>query len=87
MHDLTPRFDPGPDQPKTTEALLSELAARLLRLPFEGRTHGLHIRALQLKRRLDQLEPSGGAEVERRAAHESIIALRDDMIALGRSGR
>ena len=40
------------DDRNATEALLSDLATRLLRLPYEHGTQGLHIRALELKRRI-----------------------------------
>jgi hypothetical protein len=69
---------PGIEEGQATEALLSEVAVALLRLPFEERTRGLHIRALQLKRRLDQWGPSMPTDDERRATRESILALRSE---------
>jgi hypothetical protein len=89
MHDLTSaQSDPGADQRKATDVLLSEVAVALLRLPFEGRTRGLHIRALQLKHRLGQWGPSTPPDDERRATRESILALRTMVMgedgALGR---
>ena len=38
------------------EAILSDVAATLMRLPFEGRIRSLHLRALDLKRRIGQWE-------------------------------
>jgi hypothetical protein len=87
MHDLTPaQSDPGPDPSQATDALLSEVAVALLRLPFEGRTRALHIRALQLKHRLGQWGPSTPPDDERRATRESILALRTMVMAEGGSG-
>jgi hypothetical protein len=60
------------------EALLSDLAARLLRLPFERRTQVLHIRALQLKRRIGLWGPSLPTDEELRVTHASILALRSE---------
>jgi hypothetical protein len=66
------------DQGQAPEALLSEVAVALLRLPFEDRTRGFHIRALQLKRRLDLWGRSMPTDDERRATRESILALRSE---------
>jgi hypothetical protein len=72
-------IDPG----EATETLLSEVAVVLLRLPFEGRTRGLHIRALQLKRRLALWGPCMPTDDERRGTHESVLALRREAASWG----
>jgi hypothetical protein len=71
--------DSGIDHEQATEVLLlSQVATALLRLPFDGRTRGLHMRALQLRRRLDQSGPTMPSDDERRATRESILALRSE---------
>ena len=62
----------------TNFALLSEVAAKLLRLPFEERTKDLHIRALKLRRQLDLRDEAGPTDAELRATRRSILALRDE---------
>jgi hypothetical protein len=69
--------DPGIDRGQA-EALLSDVAATLLRLPFEGRTRPLHIRALQLRGRVGNWGPSDPPEDEQRAIRASILALRTE---------
>jgi hypothetical protein len=61
-----------------TEALLSDLAASLLRLPFERRTQPLHIRALELKRRIRLWDRSRPTEEELQGTRASIVALRTE---------
>lgn len=70
--------DAGIDRAQT-EALLFDLATTLLRLPFEGRTRSLHIRALELKRRVGQWGPSVPTEDEQLSTRECIIALRREV--------
>jgi len=77
----------APNDPEATmsvranAALLSEVVATLLRLPYEERTKDLHIRALRLKRRIEPWEESTPTESEVRAARESILALRSETAA------
>jgi hypothetical protein len=64
--------------PSHAEALLSDLAAELVRLPFEGRTRALHLRALELKRRIGLWGSSLPTDDELRATHAKIVALRSE---------
>jgi hypothetical protein len=67
----------SPDSTNDTEAeaLLFYLAAALLRLPYEGRTRALHIRALELKRRVGQWGLTVPSDDERRSTRESLVEL------------
>jgi hypothetical protein len=58
------------------EALLSDVAAELVRLPFEGRTRSLHLRALELKRQLGQWATAPIDDARRTV--KGILALRDE---------
>jgi len=72
-----------PTEPSlTNSALLSEVAATLLRLPFEDSTRNLHIRALRLKRQIDPWwDEARPTEADLRAMRESILALRSEAVA------
>ena len=65
---------PG-DAPQAEE-LLFDLATELVRLPFGGATRNLHIRALELKRRLEQWARVAPSEAERQAARDGILELQ-----------
>jgi hypothetical protein len=58
------------------EELLFELATELVRLPFGGPTRELHIRALELKRRVGQWARVIPSDAERRATCDGILELR-----------
>jgi hypothetical protein len=79
MHDSTrTTSNPAADPREATEFLLSQVATTLLRIPFNDRTSGLHVRALHLKRRLDRSRTTSTSDDERRATRESVLALRSD---------
>jgi hypothetical protein len=63
------------------EALLFEVARDLLRLPFEGRTRGLHLRALQLKRLVSRWSHSAPGDREREATHRRVLDLHRETLA------
>ena len=52
------------------EAILSDVAATLVRLPFEGRIRPLHLRALDLKRRIGQWERTVAANDAQRTVRD-----------------
>ena len=58
------------------ELLLFRLATHLLRLPFEGRTRMLHIRALELKRVVDEWDDLKPSASQRRAVCDEIVNLQ-----------
>lgn len=58
------------------ELLLFRLATDLLRLPFEGRTRRLHIRALELKRVVDEWRDVKPSAAERSAVCDEIANLQ-----------
>ncbi len=68
--------DAGAAHRTPAETLLSRLATDLLRLPFESRTRTLHIRALELKRVVDEWTRVTPSEAERKVTHDEIADLQ-----------
>jgi hypothetical protein len=58
------------------EKLLFDLATELVRLPFGGRTRALHLRALELKRRVVQWAHVAPSDADRRATCDGIRELQ-----------
>jgi hypothetical protein len=63
------------------EMLLFEVARDLLRLPFEGRTRGLHLRALKLKRLVSRWTQAAPTDGEREATHRCVLDLHRETLA------
>jgi hypothetical protein len=63
------------DDRKQAEELLFALATELVRLPFGAPTRRLHIRALELKRRVSQWARVGPSDAEFRATCDGILEL------------
>jgi hypothetical protein len=63
------------------EALLFEVARDLLRLPFEGRTRNLHLRALKLKRLVSRWTQAAPSARERETMQERVLELHRETLA------